>query len=171
MVIRKLLFVLLSAVVALSADALGDTQSAAPRAKATKAKKCLFPKSKKRAPDWVCSARADGLTVTAVGSAPKSRAGISFMEQMAATDARVHLARDMRRSVQDKIRHSAPDVKDGGDGALMTEITNESLSGTRVVKSAYGPDGTLYVLVGLDEAGAKKLVDSVAAEYLAQTRK
>jgi hypothetical protein len=159
----------------LSVDALGDTQIApAKDAKVTKEKKCVFPKSRKRAPIWICNAHTDGLAVTAVGSAVKSGAGISFMEQMAAADARVNLARDLRVSVQNKIKGSEDSTsKDAADqdGAIITKISNDSLQGTRIVKSAYGPNGTLYVLVGLDETSANKLIESISAEYLEQKRK
>ena len=162
---RKLLCMLLPAAMVLSANAWCDTQApAAADARVTKAKRCLFPNSRKRAPDWVCNAHADGMALAAVGSAAKSSAGISFMEQMAAADARVHLARNLRRSVQNRL-------KADGDSAQITRIANDSLQGTRIVKSAYGPDGTLYVLVGIDEQNAKKLVDSITAEYQAQQHK
>ena len=162
---RKLFCMLLSAAMVLSANAFADTRApAAAGAKVMKAKRCLFPNSRKRAPDWVCDARADGMALTAVGSAAKSGAGISFMEEMAAADARVHLARNLRRSVQNRLQGDR-------DSALITRIANDSLQGAGIVKSAYGPDGTLYVLVGIDEQNAKKLVDSITAEYQAQQRR
>lgn len=159
--------VLLSVALVLSTDALGGTPTAT--AKAVKGKKCLFPKSKKRAPTWVCDAKVEGLTVTAVGSAAKSKAGISFMEQMAAADARTHLAQNLSGPVQKNIAGSANAAN--SDSASITRIANESLQGTKVMKKAYGPNGTLYVLVGLDEASAKKLNESITADYLQQKRK
>lgn len=172
---RKLFCVLLSAAIALSVDALAGAQAtAAKTAKVIKAKKCLFPKSRKRAPNWICNAHVDGLAVTAVGSSAKSDAGISFMQQMAAADARVHLARNLHGSVQNKIINSEGSAKKAPverDNALITKITKESLRGTKIVKSAYGPDGTLYVMVGLDEANTKRLIDSISADYLAHRYK
>lgn len=162
---RRLLCMLLSAAVVLSANAWCDTQPpAAADARVMKAKRCLFPNSRKRAPGWVCNAHADGMALAAVGSATRSGAGISFMEQMAAADARVHLARDLRRSVQNRLKTER-------DSAQITGIANDSLQGIRIIKSAYGPDRTLYVLVGIDEENAKKLVESITAEYLAQQRR
>ncbi len=169
---RKIFCVLLSVTMVLSGDALGGTPTAT--AKVAKAKKCLFPKSRKRAPTWVCDAKVDGLAVTAVGSAAKSGAGISFMEQMAAADARTHLAQNLSGSVQKNIAGSTNAANKGTadrDSALITRITNESLQGTKVMKKAYSPNGTLYVLVGLDEASAKKLNESIAADYLQQKSK
>lgn len=164
---RKYILVLLSAALVVSVNAYGNTPDRpAKEAKVTKAKKCLFPKSRKRAPDWICTAQDDNLTVTAVGSFHKSGAGPEFMQQMAAADARVKLAKKLRAPVQKKIAES--DNVAAGDNALISKITDEQLQGTKVIKSVYGPRGTLYVLMGLDDAGTQKLQEAVAAEYLAQ---
>lgn len=171
---RYFIFVLLAAAMALSVDASGDTPNKATKeAGVTKGKKCLFPKSRKRAPDWVCNAQADNLAVAAVGSFYKSGAGIEFMQQMAAADARVQLARKLREPVQKKLADSE-DAADRNDAeresALLSKITDEQLQGTRILKSVYGPRGTLYVLIGFDEAGAQKLQESIAADYMKQRR-
>jgi hypothetical protein len=172
---RKFPGVLMLIAMCLGINAWADTQSVtAKTAKVEKARKCSFPKSKKRAPDWVCNAQADGLAVAAVGSAAKSRAGISFMEKMAAADARKHLVQDVRKSVKINVlgdARSANIEADESDNALISGITNDSLQNTRIEKRVYGPKGTLYVLVGLDEAAANKLIESVTAEYLEQKRK
>lgn len=170
---RKLFCVLLSAAITLSVDAVADTQAkAAAVALAGKAKKCLFPKSRKRAPNWICNVPVDGLAVTAVGSSAKSDAGISFMQQMAAADARAHLAQNLHGPVQNKIKGSnANKAPDERDSTLITRITNDSLRDTKIVRSIYGPDGTLYVLVGLNGSREKKLIDSISADYLAHKRK
>jgi hypothetical protein len=171
---RILLCVLLSATMLPSVDAWGDGQAkAATNAKVKKAIKCSFPKTKKRAPDWVCNARAEGLAVAAVGSADKSQAGNSFMEQMAAADARARLVHAVRESVRKRVMGDAPasgKKADERDGALITTITSDTLRGAKVRKSVYGPNGTLYVLVGLDGANANLLIESVTAEYLKQKR-
>ena len=164
---RKYILVIWAAAMLLSVSAYGVTPPVpAKDGKASKAKKCLFPKTKKRAPDWVCTAQDDSLT--AVGFFHKSSAGIEFMQQMAAADARVNLAKKLRAPVQKKIAES-----EGGaaaDNALISKITDEHLQGAKVLKSVYAPKGKLYVLVGLDEAGAQKLQEAVTAEYLAQKR-
>lgn len=169
---RKFLCVLMSAALILSVDALGGTPTTT--GKVIKAKKCLFPKSRKRAPLWVCNAPADGLAVTAVGSAAKSGAGISFMEQMAAAEARVQLARNLRGTGQ-KASAGSTDVAGRdtaeSDSALTTRIADESLQGTKIMKKAWGPDGTLYVLVGLDAKTAQKLQESINADQPGRKRK
>lgn len=106
--------------------------------KTKKAKKCLFPKSRKTAPGWVCKAQDDTEMVTAVGSFHKSGAGLEFMEQMAAADARVNLANKIR-------------------GTGTQTLTDEELKGSRVLKKIYGPKGALYVLIGMEQSAAKKL--------------
>jgi len=154
----------------IGAYAFGDSTGTSTQiANVSKPKKCLFPKSKKRAPDWVCNINEDNLAVTAVGSFAKSRAGIAFMEQMAAADARVQLANKLRGSVQQKIAGS--EGVPVNDNDLISQITSEQLQGTKVLKSVYGPRGKLYVLMGFDEEGVQKLHEKIAADYLAQKRK
>lgn len=166
---RKLLCVLLSAALILSFDALGATPGSS-SATTKKTKKCLFPKSKKRAPSWVCDAQADGMAAAAVGSAAKSKAGISHMEQMAAADARSRLVQNFHESAQ-KNTSGSKDSANRNMAALTTSNTNDFLQGAKIIKKAYGPKGTLYVLVGLDEANAQKLRESIAADYQEQKRK
>jgi hypothetical protein len=168
---RKILHVVLSMAMVLSIGALTSTQvAAATEAKVKKAKKCLFPKSRKRAPSWVCDAHAEGMAAAAVGSFAKSKAGLSHMEQMAAADARANLVRDLHASVQNKIKGSSQNTA-GEDGALIDKITSDSLEGSRIMKRAYAPNGTIYVLVGLDQANANKLIENITATYLKQKQK
>ena len=141
----KFVCVLLSVALCLSGYAWAD---APPDSKTAKAKKCLFPKSKKRAPAWVCDAHAEGLALAAVGVAPKSKAGMALMEQMAEADARAKLAKELRGVEQ----NSAAAGVAAADSNYLA-----ALEGTKVVKRAYGPNGTLYVLMGFDAADAQKL--------------
>jgi hypothetical protein len=168
--VHKFILLLLSASMLLGGYAFGDSTGTSTQiTKVHKPKKCLFPKSKKRAPDWVCNINEDNLAVTAVGSFARSRAGTAFMEQMAATDARVQLANKLRLGVQQKIAESegAP----VNDSDLIGQITSVQLQGTKILKSVYGPRGKLYVLMGFDEEGAQKIQENIAADYLAQKPK
>ena len=151
---RRIFCVMLSAAMVVSGHALGDGPNAAD--KKSKSGFCLFPNSHQRAPVWVCKPQARGWTLTAVGSATRSDAGIAFMEQQAAADARVKLAR--------RLRGGDTRISTAGDGAEITETSQVSLRGTRVLKSVYGPDGTLYVLVGHGRNDADKLQKPVAAD-------
>jgi hypothetical protein len=164
----NLLFVLLSATMFLGNYAVGEdltTGTTQPTVK--KVKRCLFTKSSKRAPLWVCDALAEGLVVTAIGSATKSKAGFAYMQQMALADARTHLAQKLNETSPPK---SAGDAEMANTNAtesgseLITKITEVSLEGTQVINRASGPDGTLYVLIGLDDAGVQKVREEAAAK-------
>jgi hypothetical protein len=128
---------------------------------------CVFPNSDKPAPLWVCDGPVDGVAVAAMGSFPKSAAGTDFMKQQAATSARVKLAQQMRVHVQNSIKQYAETTGTGDKEtvdqvytATTKQITDESLVGTKTVRSAQGPDGAMYVLIGLDEASAQKLTET-----------
>jgi hypothetical protein len=141
---------------------------------APKAKKCVYPKSKKRAPEWICTAQSERYVLAAVGGFAKSDAGLDFMEQMATTKARVELAGKLRPAVQQKISESVAGTQSSVnviDQDLLAKVTEMQLAGTKVVKKVFGPKGSLYVLVGFDEAGAMELKNAIAAEYLLRQRK
>lgn len=152
----------LFAVVALGVAACSSTpEKAAPVAE------CVFPGSDKAAPLWVCDAPVEGMTVGAVGSAPRSDAGIAFMKQMAATEARVQLAQNMKVQVQNMIKQYAETTGAGSketvdrvNTSVTKQITDQTLQGTKIFRSIQAPDGTMYVLVGLDEAAAQKLTET-----------
>ena len=158
----KITNMLLTSVIALGVAAC----SSAP-AKVEKMAECVFPGSDKEAPLWVCDAPVEGMTVGAVGAAAKSDAGIAFMKQMAATEARVQLAQNMKVQVQNMIKQYAEttgaasaETVDRVNTSVTKQITDQTLQGTRIFRSIVGPDGTMYVLVGLDEAGAQKLTET-----------
>jgi len=157
---KKLNVLLISAVV------LGVAACSTP-AKPEKVAECVFPGSDKAAPLWVCDAPVEGMAVGAVGSAAKSEAGIGFMKQMATTDARVQLAQSMKTQVQNMIKQYAETTGAGNketvdkvNTSVSKQITDQTLQGTRVYRSIVGPDGTMYVLVGLDEVAQQKLTES-----------
>lgn len=167
---RKLMCVLLASTLLLGINAWGEPADV--KAKAQKTKKCLFPKSRKRAPAWVCYEQEEGLAVTAVGSFHKSGAGREFMEQMATADARAKLVQKLNAPVQKKIAESgAGNNGSKPDNALIDKISDETLQGTKLLKKAYGPKGKLYVLIGFDAEGSQKLQDSITAAYQEQKRK
>jgi LPP20 lipoprotein len=128
---------------------------------------CVFPNSSTAAPLWVCDAPVDGMAVGAVGSFPKSGAGIDFMKTQAAASARVKLAQQMKVQVAAMIKQYAETTGAGKEEtvdqvytAVSKQITNETLVGTRVFRSAQGPDGTMYVLVGVDPASTQKITEA-----------
>lgn len=161
---RKFIYVLLSAVFVMGMTGCSTTDKGV---KLEKIAECVFPGSKESAPLWVCDAPVEGISVGAVGSAQKSDAGVSFMKQMAATDARVQLAQNMKVQVQNMIKQYAETTGAGSketvdrvNTSVTKQITDQTLQGTKIFRSITGSDGTMYVLVGLDEASAQKLTES-----------
>lgn len=154
-------------VLLISAVALSIAACSTPPAKVAKVAECVFPGSDKAAPLWVCDGPVEGVAVSAVGSAEKSGAGIDFMKQMAATAARVQLAQTMKVRVNNMVKQFAETTGAGSKetvdkvNTLVTKtITAETLVGSKIFRSIVAPDGTMYVLVGLDEATAQKLTET-----------
>lgn len=123
---------------------------------------CTFPDSPATpAPGWICDEPVEGLAVSAVGSAEQSKAGFDFMKQMAAASARVQLAQQMRVQVRNMIKQYAEttgaadsETVDKVNTSVSKLITKEELTGSKVFKTRTSPNGTLYVLVGLDSENA-----------------
>ncbi len=138
---------------------------------------CTFPNTTAAAPGWVCDQPVAGISVAAVGSAQKTAAGMAFMREMAGTSARAELARQMKIQVQGMIKQYA-ETTGAGDAetvdrvntSVTKQITNESLSGTKIMRSIVAPDGTLYVLVGVDEATRQALVKAAVNTSLNNER-
>lgn len=119
---------------------------------------CVFPDAPDTAaPGWICDEPVEGIAVSAVGVAEKSAAGHSFMKNMAATDARVQLAQSMKVHVQNMIKQYAEttgaadsETVDKVNTSVTKQITDETLVGSKIYKTRTSPNGTLYVLLGLD---------------------
>jgi hypothetical protein len=123
---------------------------------------CVFPDAPTAAaPGWICDEPVEGVAVSAVGVAEKSAAGHSFMKNMAATDARVQLAQSMKVHVQNMVKQYAEttgaadsETVDKVNTSVTKQITDESLVGTKIYKTHTSPNGTLYVLLGMDASVA-----------------
>lgn len=123
---------------------------------------CVFPDAPSAdAPGWVCEEPVEGVEVSAVGVAAKSAAGHSFMKNMAATDARIQLAQSMKVHVQNMVKQYAEttgaadsETVDKVNTSVTKQITDETLVGTKVFKTRTSPNGTLYVLLGMDPSAA-----------------
>ncbi len=134
---------------------------------------CNFYNSNKKAPLWVCGYPIEGLPFSAVGVVEKSKAGLSFMRQQAAADGRVQLAQEMQIEVQSMIK-TFVESTGAGDAETVDKvstdvtklITSETLRGSRIIRTATGPDGALYVLIGMDEQTARSEVnDAISGSY------
>jgi len=129
---------------------------------------CVFPDAPgTAAPGWVCDEPVKGIEVSSVGSAEKSGAGHDFMKSMAATNARVSLAQNMQVQVRNMIKQyvettGAADTEtvDKVMTSVTKQITNETLVGTKVIKTRKSPGGSLYVLVGMDEASVQRATEN-----------
>lgn len=132
---------------------------------------CNFPDApSSSAPLWVCGGVVEGVEISAVGSTPKSKASINFMQQQASANARVFLAQQIQADIQAKVKSftettgvAESETVDTALSVVSAQITNQSLKGTKPLKQITSPNGTLYVLVGFD----KNLYDSVIKESLA----
>lgn len=122
------------------------------------AEPCVFPDAPEAAaPGWVCDEPVEGIVVSAVGAANKSDAGQSFMKNMAATDARVQLAQRMKVQVQNMVKQyvettgaASTETVDKVNTSVTKQITDQTLVGTKIFKTRTSPNGTLYVLLGMD---------------------
>ena len=138
----------------------GEVKQAAPD--------CVFPDAPSAAaPGWVCDEPVEGVEVSAVGVAEKTAAGHSFMKNMAATDARVQLAQAMKVHVQNMVKQYAEttgaadtETVDKVNSSVTKQITDETLVGTRIFKTRTSPNGTLYVLLGMDGSIAAKATEN-----------
>lgn len=128
---------------------------------------CVFPDTNVAAPGWICDEPVPGLDVQAVGIAEKSAAGMSFMKDIAAADARGRLAEQAKVRVQKMVKKylgttgvGDAETVDAAASSTLKTITNETLVGSKVFKSRTGPNGRLYVLLGLDANAAAKIAET-----------
>ncbi|MBF0470481.1 MAG: LPP20 family lipoprotein [Gammaproteobacteria bacterium] len=130
---------------------------------------CVFPDAPDvEAPGWICDEPVAGVAVSSVGVADKSGAGIAFMKQMAATDARVQLAQNVEVHVKNLVKQYAEttgaadaETVDKVNSSVTKQVTDQTLVGTRIYKSRVSPSGKLYVLIGLDPATANEITEAV----------
>ncbi|GAA4897985.1 LPP20 family lipoprotein [Ferrimonas pelagia] len=121
---------------------------------------CTFPDAADQAaPAWVCDESLKGYALTGVGFAKQNPAGIGFMKDVASNDARVKMAQAFRTQVAAVFRQSVSVTGSDGDDATETliesasrNVTEQALSGTRVIKSRTSPSGAMYVLIGMSDA-------------------
>lgn len=126
--------------------------------------RCKFPGTQELAPGWVCDEPVPGWDVTAPGSAEKTAAGIEFQKQMAMTAARVNLAQQFKVHVANMVKQFAEttgvadnESVDRVNSATTKQITDQTLVGSKVIKSVTGPDGRLWVLMGMDSKTIESL--------------
>lgn len=128
---------------------------------------CAFPDAPAiSAPAWVCDVPVEGIEVSAVGSAEKSAAGMSFTKNMAVTDARVQMAQAMQVHVQNMVKQYAEttgsadsETVDKVNASVTKQIADQTLSGTKPYRTRVSPNNVMYVLVGMDAKMAAKATE------------
>ncbi len=127
---------------------------------------CVFPNTNVAAPGWVCDEPVAGIDVSAVGIAEKSKAGISFMKDIAAADARGKLVEQFKVLVDKMVKSyfgttggANSETVDRAAESVLKTVSSDVLVGSKVYKSRTGPNGNLYVLVGLDAAATQKAAE------------
>lgn len=122
---------------------------------------CTFTGTKEKAPDWVCTGNYGELT-TGRGSYDRNNASENLSFQIAQQRARADLARKLALNVKTALNDYESVTGSNFDERLEKHaqgITKSELDmpieGSRVYASVIGPDGTMYILVGLDEEMAK----------------
>jgi len=162
---NRLIIGLTTGVVALGLVACGGKDAVKPQMVAD----CVFPNTEKAAPGWICDEPVPGLDVQAVGIAEPSKAGISFMKDLAAADARGRLAEQTKVRVNKMVKKylgttgvADTETVDAAASSTIKTIAAEELVGSKVYKTRTGPNGRLFVLLGLDEASAEKVVARAA---------
>ncbi|MEK8028638.1 MAG: hypothetical protein RLY78_544 [Pseudomonadota bacterium] len=139
---------------------------------------CVFPQSNAKAPIWVCGQGAlDGVAVWEAGSYQKTAAGAAFQQDQATLSGRVRLAQRMKTMVTAGVKAHVATTGSGKSetvdqvaSSTANAITAETLVGSRVYRTAYAPDGTMFVLVGLDEGMAKRVVEQAVSTSMNNNR-
>ena len=162
---KRLIIALTTGIIALGLVACGGKDATKPAMVAD----CVFPNTNTPAPGWICDEPVPGLDVQAVGIAEPSKAGISFMKDMAAADARGRLAEQMKVRVNKMVKKylgttgvADTETVDAAASSTLKTITSEELVGSKVYKTRTGPNGRLFVLLGLDASAAERIVQKAA---------
>lgn len=126
---------------------------------------CVFP-NQTPAPGWICNEPVPGLDIQAVGIAEKSAAGYGYMKDMAKASALGELAEQFRVHVKKMVKQyigttgmGSTETVDAAASSTIKTITNKTVEGARVYKTRTGPEGRMYVLIGLDTNITKTLTE------------
>lgn len=124
---------------------------------------CRFPapdnNSPEPAPGWLCSRPQPGLALQAWGVAAPSTSGASFMQEVAVNRAQQQLAQSFAKHVDGLIEETLESAQTAGATvdrsqyqSVKKAVYSMQLVDTRLVETMTGPGGSLYALVGLDQA-------------------
>ena len=157
-------FLFAAAPVVLLAACASGPQPSAPAASAAVVADCVYPDgSNEAAPGWICDEPVAGVSVSAVGVFGPTKAGVSFQKTQATADARGKLAEQFQVQVDKMVKSyfgttgvGDAETVDSVSQSVLKTVSSETLYGSKVYKSRMGPDGSMYVLVGLDEANTRE---------------
>lgn len=121
---------------------------------------CPYPDAPDQsAPRWICHENIDSYPVSGLGFYKHEVGGPSVSKDIAEVQARNELARSLRVFVQNMIKNFTRATGRGEDGTydflyenVSKHLIEETIFGSRIVRSRTSPKGTVYVLVGLDTA-------------------
>lgn len=126
---------------------------------------CTFPGTTAAAPLWVCDEPVPGVEISAVGVSEPSKAGISFMKDMAAADARGRLAEQVKVVTQKMVKRylgttgvGNAETVDAAASSTLKTLANQELYGSKIYRSTQAPDGRYFVLLGIDKTNAEKII-------------
>ena len=126
---------------------------------------CVF-QNQQAAPGWICDEPVPGLDIQAVGIAENSQAGHGYMKDMAKAAALGHLAEQFKVKVSKMVKQyigttgiGTTETVDAAASSTVKTITSKTLEGVKIYKTRIGPEGRMYVLVGLDSTTTKVLVE------------
>jgi outer membrane lipopolysaccharide assembly protein LptE/RlpB len=120
--------------------------------------KCTFDDGKTEAPSYFCTRKVEGFSILGRGVYAKSPAGMNFMVQQAALAARVELAQTVRTQLSASTKNylgstgvgDATSI-DAAASSTTSSLTDEALMGSTIVRQVVGPEGEVYVFVGIDD--------------------
>ncbi|HBQ44248.1 MAG TPA: hypothetical protein DD716_01145 [Thiomicrospira sp.] len=126
---------------------------------------CVFPNTNVAAPGWICDEPVDGIEVSALGIAEPSKAGITYMKDIAVADARGRLAEEMKITVSKMVKSylgttgvGTTETVDAAASSTIKTISSETLVGSKIIRSRTGPNGKFYALVGMNAENFKQSV-------------
>lgn len=137
-------------------------------------KGCSFPETPTGpAPAWVCGQEITGYKVSSWGMAKKSALGPSYMQDVAATEARQQLSQRFATDIKSALSVAQQQREHNGLNESAAEITRViqtvtamDLMGSNIVESRVSPAGNMYVLVGLNDDAYKRNFEELFANQL-----
>jgi hypothetical protein len=158
----------------------GSSQAVVPQAPpaAPTAVTCTYPDAPTApAPEWICDRNVEGAEVAALGIHETSKAGLQYMTDHAEISARAELARQMKTRLMNMLKQyvqatGAGDTAtvDKAESTATNSFTAEELVGVRIFKTRTSPNGTMYVLVGVDAQAAKQTMKGATEKAIRSSR-